>query len=84
MRFIDTEYCLSDKDFGNDEISKLSNHFAKPLKYAGYNDARVFIEWKKFKNHAVTRFSKTPFDICGALFSITRENNIQIFVFWFL
>ena len=26
---------------------------------------------------------KPPFEICGALFSITRENNIQIFVFWF-
>ena len=29
MRFIDMEYWLSDKDFGNDEVSKLSNHFAE-------------------------------------------------------
>ena len=54
MKFMDREYWEDDNKFGEDLICLLVDHFKKPLVRSGFQKAKVFGEWKRFKIHAKT------------------------------
>ena len=51
---MDREYWEDDNKFGEDLICLLVDHFKKPLVRSGFQKAKVFGEWKRFKIHAKT------------------------------
>ena len=58
MKIYDPQYWLDDEEYGIREIRSLVSHFRLPLNVAGFDERKVFTEWRGLKRLATRNFSE--------------------------